>query len=307
MSQSRLDRKEIEDIFEKKFQHSPADILALEKGDVNEMYVITSSKNNKRFVLRVINDSSLNNELFFFEKAKEVNASVPQTYKGGKTSCNRDYYFMDYIQSENNPRKSTEKSLKLLSKNLKKLHTVKFNEFGKLINNNWASPKFSDPDLHSWIKKETNELIQEFEKLKEKSAIPVLNKVLKHLEFIPNHKKSVLVHGDLGFGNTIMTEDNLYLIDPGWFIAMTPLYEIAKFDHKYYGLPEKKVIIKRLHQNYFNSKLNKDEKLELFMFRVIHSAITYWWFLKKDNPKYKEKRDRFKRNAQGFNYLLSTF
>lgn len=298
---NKLNKKEIILIFKKNFNSKPREITPLEKGDVNEMYVISAARIKKKFVLRIINDSSLNNELFFFEKSKKVSASVPQTYQGGKTNCNRDYYFMDYIEPTNNP----QKSIKLLSDNLKKIHSVKLDGFGKITNSDWKNPKFSDPDFHSWIKKEIGQLVREFEKLGKLDTISVLQKTLKILNFLPNRKKSVLVHGDLGFGNTIMIDNKLYLIDPGWFIAMTPLYEIAKFDHKYYGLPKKENIIRQLHKNYFKRKLRKEEMLELFIFRVIHSAMTYWWFLKEKNPKFKQKEERLKRNTEGFYNFLN--
>ena len=61
-------------------------------GNINEIYLVNSLYCNK-YILRILNIKTLNNELFFYYKCSQLDIPVIKIFFSGRLKDNRDYNY----------------------------------------------------------------------------------------------------------------------------------------------------------------------------------------------------------------------
>lgn len=276
------------------FSKSGVDLTRLTEGSVSDVF--SFEINQKRYVIKYMPQDNLANELFFCDKARKADVLVPKVYGSGNATKDLGYYLMDYINGHNDPDTDTQSFFSKIVEQIKLVHKIKLNGFGKLSSGSSNDPVFEKPNLHSWIDAEIERLIKEFTIHNKNDVLAALS--LLKVNFpknIQNTTNSSLAHGDLGFGNVRFVNGDVYFIDPGWNRAMTPLWEVAYFDYKYVDHPKKGYRSDLFKKYYFPDGVKDEEEREMAIYRVICSAETYRWYLKNGLDE-EEVQDRFSRN-----------
>lgn len=230
-----------------------------EAGNINLMYKISTNLHNRAYVLRgapnKFESSKYDKEVFLHNLInKKLNIPVPNIYFFDKSKkiLPFAYLLMEYKEGDlaNNEikRMMPEERLKLftkLGKALAKLHSIKFNKYGRIFGNKVSKyeEKYSKP-FDNWkdfyLYSFNNSVQNMFAAKKIKygkisknhflNLLPELQEhITKNIDKIKSNKKPSLIHDDYRLFNILVKENKITAILD---------FEMAKV-----GAPEKEVCI----------------------------------------------------------------
>lgn len=202
--------------------------------DINSFYKIEGGGNSHVFkvlvrkqvyVIKIFPLSQLEGTILFFKIIRKSGLNKIKIYKSGKIDESFGFILMDYLDTDSS-KLSKSKLIKEIARQLSILNSNSSKGFGE--NAEFKTMlSFIQSRLSTWT--ELFNYSQEIFRI-----VTVMNKLAEEIfEDVP--RKSFITHGDASLHNALVSEDQVYLIDPGKVRFALPEWELAYFERRYLG------------------------------------------------------------------------